>query len=117
MSNFKRTQPCKGCPFLKKGGIRVHVTRMQDIVSTEGSFPCHETVDYDTEDGEGGQITPKSQMCAGFMIFHEKCGTQNQAMQVSERLEWRSVEALMDNERNVEAVFDDVKSLLKAQYQ
>lgn len=87
---FEMTKPCKNCPFrtdCRKGWLGKNRAKEISfaILEQQGTFPCHKTVDYDSEDGEG--ITHQdSQHCAGAMIMLEKMQRPNQMMRIAERL-------------------------------
>lgn len=91
---YTLTKPCLKCPFRKdslKGwlgrhraiGISDGITRMQ------GTFACHETVEYvDCEDDtdDGTRKTKDTQHCARALMMLEKLEQPNQMMRISERL-------------------------------
>ncbi len=82
-------KPCKSCPFLKKGGVRLTRGRVNEIAGMMlagkwGEFPCHKTTREDS-DGELAE-TPKSKHCAGALIFAEKHNRPTQMMRICERL-------------------------------
>jgi hypothetical protein len=87
--NYTMTSPCAKCPF--RNDIPGYLTkaRAREIVGCitqgDGTFACHETLDYDGEDGEGEE-TPTTQHCAGAMILLEKLNRPNQMMRICERL-------------------------------
>lgn len=121
MSRFKLTKPCDNCPFLKRGGIRVHPDRAREIASyftdaQGGSFSCHKTVDYsdDEDDALDGARTAgaREQICAGGMIFADKQGKANQIVRIMERLgaiDWATLR------QSRARVFDTLTQMLKAQ--
>lgn len=51
-----------------------------------GTFPCHETLNYDTDFDESPQHTEKTQHCAGALIYAEKHEAPTQMMRIMERL-------------------------------
>lgn len=115
MSSYARITPCHQCPFRREGGIRLHPDRAEEIANQEGEFHCHETIDYDSsEDGEG-RTTPKTQVCAGFLILREKMEQPNQMMRIAERLRIYDAKRLMDGNPAVDEVFDDIDEMLEAQ--
>lgn len=72
---FDLAQPCKDCPFLKKGGIRLRRARIVELareITAEGrTFTCHKTT-VSVEDGEGNEERvdgPNAQHCAGALLF------------------------------------------------
>ena len=72
--------PCNLCPFRKdslKGWLgKEKATRIAtEVLERDQSFPCHKTVDY--SQGIGGQVTDKTQICAGSILLHEKEGRPN----------------------------------------
>lgn len=90
---YEMTKPCKNCPFrtdslkgwLGKGRAAEIAFA---IVQQQGTFPCHKTVDYNSEhdDENEGVVTGESQHCAGAMIMLEKMEKPNQMMRIAERL-------------------------------
>lgn len=115
--HFDLKKPCDNCPFLRKGGIRLHRQRVLDIANgmldSQGiTFPCHKTtVDSENEDGDLVP-TAKSQHCAGALIFAEKNNTATQMMRIMERLRGYDAKALMADKETVALVFDDVDEML-----
>lgn len=83
------TTPCKLCPFstrCREGWLGE--ARAEEIAGGlgqgRGTFPCHETVEYDAEgDPAEGEDT---QHCAGALIVLEKEGLPTQMMRIAERL-------------------------------
>jgi hypothetical protein len=87
--NYDLTTPCKNCPFRSDVKPYIHAGRAEEILRSDGCFPCHKTVDYSSEDEDGftrGKPTKKSQHCAGFLILLERDDTPNQMMRIAERL-------------------------------
>ena len=86
--NYDLRKPCSNCSFLRKGGIRLHPARVDEIAGMmiaggRGEFPCHKT----TKDNDEGDLceTPKSKHCAGALIFAEKHDRPTQMMRICER--------------------------------
>lgn len=80
--------PCPNCPFRTDVKPYLSPERVDEIrIGLErGEFPCHKTLDYDTEDGEESVETEKTAHCAGALILLEKEGTPSQMMRICERL-------------------------------
>lgn len=82
-------RPCPHCPFRTDVEGYLRAERAQEIANSlrwGQSFPCHETVDYDSgEEGEG-IVTLDTRHCAGAALVLENEGCPNQLMQVAERL-------------------------------
>ncbi len=81
-------KPCKNCPFLKKGGVRLTRGRVNEIAGMmlggRGEFPCHRTT---RENADGDLVeTSKSKHCAGALIFAEKHNRSTQMMRICERI-------------------------------
>ncbi len=51
------------------------------------NFPCHKTLDYDGDDGEGSRNS-KTMECAGAVIMLEHMGRPHQLMRIAERLRY-----------------------------
>ncbi len=114
--HYALTKPCNNCPFLKKGGIPLHPTRVREIAGNKrGEFACHKTT-VDVEDGEGNsdrEATENSQHCAGALIFHEKTGS-TQMMRIAERLGMYDAEAVLKDKVAMASVFDSLSEMLRA---
>lgn len=85
---FNLKQPCGACPFRTDQPAFLDPDRAQEIADhlhEGGSFHCHKTLDYSSEDGEG-ETTAKSMHCAGAMIVLEHEDRPNQIMRIAERL-------------------------------
>lgn len=79
--NYKLTTPCDQCPFLKENRRGFTLARLKQHAS--GQFHCHKTgVEVDGV----FRATPKSQHCAGALIFLEKRDQSNQMMRIAERI-------------------------------
>lgn len=82
--------PCAKCPFRAKfKGERDYLRsgRRAEIALSvlEGAeFPCHETVDYDTEDGEGDPFSGTP--CVGLDIVMLRAGQMGQMQRIRERI-------------------------------
>ena len=109
------TRPCDDCPFLRKGGIRLHLSRISEIAKTDGFFLCHKTVtDCDAEDEERPRTgRDNEKMCAGLMILREKIEHPNQMMRIAERLGMYNPERLMADPSAIDLVFDDIDEMLE----
>ncbi len=74
-------KPCANCPFLKKGGVKLRHARIDEIAdgcttNPGATFACHLTTE-DVEDESGNydrEETPKSQHCAGALVYADKQG-------------------------------------------
>jgi hypothetical protein len=117
---YTKTVPCKNCPFMRKGGIRLKPERAEEIgnmfsTGQGGEFPCHKTtVSIETEDGCDRAATKDSLHCAGALIFAEKQGTPSQMMRICERIGMYDAAKLMKNKKVVALVFDDLDEMLEA---
>lgn len=123
MINGYMSAPCSNCPFLKKGGVRLTMGRIEEITSgllkSQGhTFTCHKTtVDADAEDEDEEGVTdrvdgPNAQHCGGALIFAEKNGNQTQMMRFAERLglyDPAALAALKAHRR----IFDSVAEMMK----
>lgn len=83
-------RPCKECPFrtdLPNGGYltRERVLEISASLLIGQSFPCHKTVDYDADNGQGC-VTSQSQQCAGAEIFLAHQGQSTQWSRIAGRL-------------------------------
>jgi len=92
-SFFRVKKPCKNCPFLKEGAIRLAPGRMIEIVehllaSDDHTFHCHETVHHDkfggTWDDDTGEYTMsgRESHCAGASIYLQKQGMSSLWMRI-----------------------------------
>lgn len=88
---FNLTTPCKKCPFRKQGGAELREGRIEEIVSglhDNEDLICHNTIDYDgqmlDEDGGFQKDYSKNMVCAGAMIYLEKCGNTNLTMRLGQ---------------------------------
>jgi hypothetical protein len=110
---YKLTKPCEDCPFRKGTPMSLHEERVLEITdmmlnSQGGVFPCHKTVDYDSDEDE--QWRTGKQHCAGALIFAEKHKTATQMMRIAERLGMYDARKVLEN---VDLVFDDVDEMLQ----
>jgi hypothetical protein len=112
---FDLRAPCSDCPFLRDGGIRLSVERVQEIagamLDTRGAtFACHKTTldCEDDEDGDGRREGPQTQHCAGALIFAEKNENATQMMWIAERLGMYDMRKLVGHTR----VFDTLDEML-----
>ena len=69
-------EPCDSCPFVRKNNFYLHPGRVQEIEdASDGPFPCHQTVDYeswdeDGEDPEGQERDRDKEVhCLGHLIL------------------------------------------------
>jgi hypothetical protein len=80
--NYKMTEPCRECPFLKGSGFTWRALNEH----ASGEFPCHMASKLN-EDGffvaKEGTKTPH---CAGALIFLEQQDKPHQMMRICERL-------------------------------
>ena len=55
---YTLVRPCSKCPFRTDVPNYLHPERREEIgiaiTDHDGTFPCHETIDYNQEDGEEG---------------------------------------------------------------
>jgi hypothetical protein len=117
---FDLKKPCHNCPFLKKGGIRLYRSRVEEIAgamleSQGATFACHKTTIPGTDDegGEGMVMDADSRHCAGALIFAEKHRNATQMMRIAERLGWYDAKALMADKEAVGSVFDSLREMLR----
>lgn len=94
--------PCVNCPFLKKGGVRLTMGRVEEIaggvlMSQGRTFQCHKT------------LKKKEQHCGGAVIFAEKNGNQTQMMRIASRLGMYKPDELKARD----LVFDTMGDMLK----
>ena len=67
-------QPCNNCPFRVEVDMCLRPGRVKQIVKSlyhDCDFPCHKTVRYGDDDGEG-RVTGESKRCIGAALFLEK---------------------------------------------
>ncbi|MCJ7725648.1 MAG: hypothetical protein MUP76_04585 [Acidimicrobiia bacterium] len=92
-------KPCAKCPFrakFKGDGDYLRPGRRAEIALSvlEGAeFPCHETVNYDTEDGEPDERD--AEPCIGLDIVMLRAGQSGQMMRIRERLGMLNSDALL----------------------
>lgn len=112
--NYDMTKPCDNCPFRRKGGIKLHESRVEEIATSDGEFPCHKTtVDDEGDDGESEQIaTDKSAQCAGFLIFREKINRSSQMMRICERLRIYDASKFCESNPARGEVYDSLREML-----
>jgi len=91
---FDLRSPCGNCPFRNdRHPFGLRADRVRSILGggkgraywPAVSFPCHQTIDYDRDDG-GATVPPTAQQCAGVMIILVREGRFNDAMQIAHRL-------------------------------
>ncbi len=81
--NYKLTEPCDACPFLKGSGF----TLRSLWEHASGEFPCHKACDLDEEESVYVEKqNGKTPHCAGALIFLEKRNKPHQMMRICERL-------------------------------
>lgn len=83
---FALRRPCSNCPF--RTDVVPYLTRARAIdiatsLADGATFPCHKTVDYETDDEPN---VAESAFCAGALIMLEHAGAPNQMMRIGERL-------------------------------
>ena len=84
--------PCANCPFRTDVKPYITVARVREILTSEGEFHCHKTIEVgehiDEEDETWGEVVndKNAQVCAGFLICLEHDETPNQMMRIAERL-------------------------------
>jgi hypothetical protein len=88
--------PCANCPFRTDVRPYITVARVRDILSSQGEFHCHKTIEVGAglDDGLDGDTEhwaeviddKNAQVCAGFLICLEYDETPNQMMRIAERL-------------------------------
>lgn len=114
---------CPECPFQRSGPgrnpVRLRRGRISEIAGNilspfGGEFPCHKTVDYDSddhdEDGEScGRDTSGEHHCAGALIFAEKHDHTTQMMRIAERLGLYRPDELEGHD----TVFDSVREWMR----
>ena len=112
---FDLLKPCSNCPFLKKDGIRLMLSRVREIagamLSTQGAtFTCHKTT---IEAGDGEIVDGRdARHCAGALIFAESQSTATQMMRIAERLGLYDARKLMAQKAVVASVFGSLKEML-----
>jgi hypothetical protein len=82
---FDKIGPCQDCPFLVKGGIRLHKERIgeiaQSLLCEPGSaFPCHKTVDYSRRNRRTESV------CPGSLLFQINISSSTQWFQLASRI-------------------------------
>lgn len=116
---------CAKCPFRAKfmgeqdylrPGRRAEIALS---VLEGGEFPCHETVDYDTEEDFDGPRMPQQgeEPCVGLDIVMLRAGQMGQMQRIRERIGMLDVETLLRLSRRMkmwtwdEVTFDDVEAI------
>jgi hypothetical protein len=88
-------KPCPKCPFRIDVPPFLRRDRAAEIVDSlrgGGEFPCHATLDYETEREDGAGVhTDKTRFCAGALgVFRNEdpdlAGMANQMVRISARL-------------------------------
>lgn len=74
--HYDLTKPCTQCPFKREDGVRLRPERIEEIEQSVtsnpgGEFPCHKTT-FPSDDVGGNSIGPKSQHCAGALLYAQK---------------------------------------------
>jgi len=77
--------PCSRCPFRIESFFPLNENRILEIEDMPGLFPCHKTVDYSDDEGEGIE-TKDTQLCAGFVSVHNNQDTDNNMLRIMMRL-------------------------------
>lgn len=114
--DYDLTKPCADCPFRKGTPMSLHPDRVTEITdmmldSQGGVFPCHKTVDYDSEEAEEGEgWRTGKQHCAGALIFAEKHKNATQMMRIAERLGMYDAAKVLENS---DLVFDSVEEMME----
>lgn len=54
--NYGLKKPCSSCPFVEAHTFHLRADRIMEIADAN-SFSCHNTVDYDREDPETGEMS------------------------------------------------------------
>ena len=112
--NYALKRPCAKCPFRCDIWPFLTTARAEEISDSliQSEFPCHETLDYNTEDGEPAE-TRQTGHCAGALIMLEKMEQPSQMMRICERL------GMYDRHRlDMNApVFEDSEDFIQAQVQ
>jgi hypothetical protein len=103
------SSPCSNCPFRKDVVPYLTPERAVEIVTTQGTFPCHKTTTFD--DNGNRVFTSKDKWCAGFLLLQTNSGIKNDAMQVSERLNMHD----MKNIRGADLVYASHEEFIAAQ--
>lgn len=69
-------RPCASCPFLREQVRMLRPGRKREIAAAlrrGGEFPCHKTLNYETEDGNPRR-TKQTAFCAGAVLTMENGG-------------------------------------------
>ncbi len=90
---FDMVRPCLRCPFRTDIPGYLSAARVREIGASldGGTFPCHNTVDYENgwgDDQESEEYTPSGNEvhCAGALILLERLSRPSQMMRIAERL-------------------------------
>ena len=89
MASYGLVTPCANCPFRTDIKPFISSARAQEILATEGEFPCHKTIVLGDVDDEGDTEIAEdenAQFCAGFLICREHDDAPNQIMRIAERV-------------------------------
>jgi hypothetical protein len=81
---YEMTKPCGNCPFSNDKIFPLRPERVREMI--HAPFPCHKTVDYDSDEEEGIKRHDNEQHCAGSLIMHEKMEQPHQMMRICERV-------------------------------
>lgn len=104
-----RKRPCADCPFLRKdGAIRLGEERIEEIIETDGTFYCHQSVVYE-EDDEGFDEGVGTEACAGWLAFCHNSGEGGQMARIILRLGVSEI----DLKKIAPEVFDDRDEMLE----
>ena len=105
--NFNLATPCKDCPFLREGGIRLRRERTLEIANTAtgepgGPFVCHKTLNED------GREIKESSQCAGALAFAVNVDRFSNYLRIIGRLGLWSPDRI----RNRETVYASMREIL-----
>ncbi len=81
-------RPCARCPFRTDIHPYLNEERAEEIsdsLRAGAEFPCHATLDYETDDMEP-ERADRTSFCAGAMIVLEQSEGPNQMMRIAARL-------------------------------
>jgi hypothetical protein len=106
-------KPCNNCPFRSdKPFYGLSKERKKEIVASlmgDGSFHCHETLDY--SEGEP-TITENSNLCVGSMIFLEHTRRGGMKSNVIYRLEVKFKGIKSEHLSNDIPVYESIESFI-----
>jgi len=109
--NLKRA--CKSCPFRKDRPFltRGRAVEIANALRNDASFTCHNTLDYNVEDGPA--YTEKSDWCAGSLaVMHNEGSTyDNVLLRLASQFMGYEPEELKDTDE----CFDNLDDFIEAQ--